>query len=71
MKNLRLLLLILSISFLTACGGGGGSDNPVTPGVNVAPVASAGANQSVMTNAVVTLDASASSYANGDALTYA
>lgn len=71
MKHLKLLLLTLSLVFLAACGGGGSSDSVVTPFVNVAPVASAGANQSALTNAVVTLDASASSDANGDALSYA
>lgn len=63
---------------LSACGGGGGHDGtenpgtvtpPVTP-VNAAPVAQAGAAQSVIAGKVVTLDASASSDANGDALTY-
>ncbi len=38
---------------------------------NVAPVASAGAAQSVVTGSTVTLDGSASTDANGDALTYA
>ena len=38
---------------------------------NVAPVANAGLAQNVSTGAVVTLDGSASSDANGDALTYA
>lgn len=41
-----------------------------TPPVNVAPVAHAGRAQSLLTGAVVTLDASASSDANNDALTY-
>jgi len=57
-------------SLVSACGGGS-SDGAVAPAANIAPVASAGVNQSVLTNAVVTLDASASSDANGDALTYA
>lgn len=38
---------------------------------NVAPVANAGVVQNVVTGSVVTLDGSASSDANGDALTYA
>jgi hypothetical protein len=37
---------------------------------NAAPVANAGTNQSVVTGTAVTLDGSASSDANGDALTY-
>lgn len=37
---------------------------------NVAPIAAAGSDQSVSINATVTLDGSASSDANGDALTY-
>ena len=39
--------------------------------VNVAPVAKAGVDQNVTSGSVVTLDGSASSDANGDALTYA
>ncbi len=46
----------------------GGSSS--APPVNVAPVAHAGRAQSLLTGAVVTLDASASSDANNDALTY-
>ena len=38
---------------------------------NVAPIANAGSAQSVITSTLVTLDGSASSDANGDALTYA
>jgi len=38
--------------------------------VNIAPVANAGTNQTVLTNTEVTLDASASSDANNDKLTY-
>ena len=41
-----------------------------TPPVNVAPVADAGKAQNLLTGAVVTLDASASSDANSDTLTY-
>lgn len=40
------------------------------PAVNIAPVANAGTAQSVVTGAVITLDGSASSDANGDLLTY-
>ena len=45
------------------------SDAPLTV-QNVAPVAAAGSDQTVSINATVTLDGSASSDANGDALTY-
>jgi len=41
-----------------------------TDGVNIAPVANAGADQRVVVGAVVTLDAGGSSDANGDTLTY-
>jgi hypothetical protein len=66
----KFLAVVLSSMVLVACGGGG-SSSPTAPASNVAPVAHAGASQSVVTNSVVTLDASASSDANGDLLTYA
>jgi hypothetical protein len=53
------------------CNCGGASGTGSTGVANVAPVANAGPNQAVSTNAVVTLDGSASSDANGDPLTYA
>ena len=43
----------------------------VSPGINAAPIASAGAPQTVSPNKLVTLDGSASSDANTDPLTYA
>ena len=48
------------------CSGGGGDD----PGSNTAPVASAGADQWVAAGALVALDGSGSSDADGGALTY-
>ena len=51
--------------FLKTLAGSGS-----TPPVNVAPVAQAGKAQSLVTGAVVTLDASASSDANNDKLNY-
>lgn len=51
--------------FLKTLAGNGN-----TAPVNVAPVAQAGKAQSLLTGAVVTLDASASSDANNDTLTY-
>ena len=64
----RIFVIVCTSLVLLACGGGGES-TPTAP--NVAPVANAGADQSVLTNAAVTLDGSASSDANGDALAYA
>lgn len=58
---------------MAGCGGGGGDTPPTTTtpdGINSAPVANAGASQSVVKGAVVTLDGSASSDANSDLLTY-
>ena len=78
MKHLKLWGAAALLSLLAACGGGGGGCNNAfgslvncTPTVaNVAPVAQAGAVQSVLTGSVVTLDGSASSDANNDTLTY-
>ena len=70
---LKLLMVFLATTVFGLAGcGGGGSDSGATPTTvaNVAPVANAGAVQSVGTGAVVTLDGSASSDANGDLLTY-
>lgn len=77
MKKIRFLVLSALLPVLVACGGGGsgcaiglggavcgGSGSPS----NVAPVARAG-SQSVLLGSV-TLDGSASTDANGDALTY-
>jgi serine protease len=60
---------------LAACGGsggGGGGAAPVTPTApgNTAPVADAGLPVTVAAGAVVTLNGSASSDVNGDALTF-
>ena len=79
--NSRILFCALVFAALSACGGGSNdaADNggvvapPVTPPVtvvNTQPVAQAGPTQSVVVGSVVTLDASTSSDANGDALTY-
>ena len=60
-------VVLMGIS-LAGCSGGG--DTTPTNTVNAAPVANAGAAQSVVSGAAVTLDGSASSDANGDPLTY-
>ncbi len=79
MKNFRVWCVLAVLPVLAACGGGGpgcnllggalcDSPNPV---VNQAPVAVAGANQSVLLGAVsVKLNGSGSTDANGDVLTY-
>lgn len=61
------------VAGLLACGGGGGggtASSVPTPVTNTAPVASAGVDQSVVANAIVTLDGSASTDSNSDPLTY-
>lgn len=66
-------IAISSIGLLTACGGSGetAATPPAMPSasINTVPVANAGADQSVALNAVVTLDGTASTDADGDALT--
>jgi hypothetical protein len=66
-------LLLLTVNFISGCGGGG-SDDAVTITAtspdNIAPVAIAGNAQNVATGTRVDLNGSASSDANGDALTY-
>ena len=70
---LRDLASILCAVFVAACGGGSGTtaaDPPPQPPVNRAPLANAGAAQTVTVGTSVTLDASASSDPDGDALSY-
>lgn len=67
----KFALFLTVLSTITACGGGGSSTAPIVPPVqNTAPVANAGPDQTSNTGAVTTLNASASSDANGDSLTY-
>lgn len=75
--------VVAALPLLVACGGGGGSctafgalggncqSDAISVVVNSAPVANAGANQSVLTGATVSLDGSASSDADRDSLTFA
>jgi PKD domain len=75
---LRLVWILGLALILAACGGGGGSnattaDPPITPPTgttNTAPVANAGAARNVSVAGVVSLDGTASSDADGHALTY-
>ncbi len=67
-RTARGLITALMLTALAACGGGGGGDDGTN---NTAPVADAGADQTVATGSLVTLDGGASRDANGDALTYA
>jgi hypothetical protein len=67
----KILVISLFTAILVACGGDGADNATTGPIVNTAPAASAGPDQSVITNTVVTLDASKSSDVNGDPLSCA
>lgn len=54
----------------TGGGSSGGSTTPPVVATNTAPVAKAGATQSVVTGATITLDGTTSTDADGDNLTY-
>ena len=76
MKNkFKLLCLVWGLSTLAGCGGGG-ETTPVATNtapiilVNAAPMANAGADQTVLVGTTAYVDAGASSDANGDSLTY-
>ncbi len=72
MQHQRLLAGLALVICLGACGGGGGGGvNNNNTAANSPPVASAAAPQTATVNGVVTLDGSASSDVNGDALSYA
>lgn len=78
MKHVRWLVLCGLLPVLAACGGGSGCDllggaicGSSEKVVNLAPVANAGASQSVLLNGTaVQLDGSGSTDANGDAIKY-
>jgi len=79
MKRKHLSLTAISL-FLVSCGGGGGNSGTVTPPppppppppANVAPVASFTSSETtVQEGDTISFDASASSDADGDTLTYA
>ena len=62
--------MVLALS-VAGCGGGGSDSPPApTPPSNTSPVANAGADQTVNEFDAVTLDASASTDADGDTLTF-
>lgn len=76
--TIKLLIVLFTCHWLFACGAGSSevTDNPDNSSDNVvvsnnAPVANAGAVQTVSTGSTVTLDGSASLDADGDPLTYA
>ena len=66
-------LFWVAVMGMAGCSGGGGNTSAIPVGggtTNTAPVANAGTDQNAVTGAVVTLDGSASSDANGDPLSY-
>ena len=72
MRKISLFRLIatfglVAATWLSGCGGGGGS---TSTDANTAPIAVAGPAQSAVQGTLVTLDGSASADANGDALSY-
>jgi hypothetical protein len=68
-----LTLAGIAALFLVACGGGGGGSSSSSSGggTNTAPVANAGANQTVNSGVTVTLNGGASSDADGTIASYA
>lgn len=68
--NWKNACLAASVLALSACGGGGGGSGNTGGSNNTAPTADAGADQVVNEQSNATLDGSASSDADGDALTY-
>ncbi len=63
-RIIKLVILFLPITLLSACGGGGSSDS--NTGNPALPIADAGADQEVITNSLVKLDANNSVNTNGN-----
>jgi hypothetical protein len=55
---------------LVACGGGGGGGDEIPPAANITPTADAGTAKNEVVGTVATLNGSASSDGDGDALSY-
>src|ERR1700731_2889647 len=67
-ERVRFAALMCFVASVAACGGGGSGGGQAT---NHAPVADAGAAQTSVKRAVVTLDGSASHDPDGNSLSYA
>jgi hypothetical protein len=63
-------IAIALVCTLAGCGGGTSAAAPTPTPANIAPIANAGPAQAVGLGTIVKLDGSASSDANGDALTF-
>jgi hypothetical protein len=70
MKYRLSIAMFCMVALLNGCGGGSGGSTPTPTPSNVAPIANPGQSQNVVIGTAVTLDASASSDANSDPLTY-
>nr|WP_315475662.1 PKD domain-containing protein [uncultured Undibacterium sp.] len=70
MKYRLSIAMFCMAALLNGCGGGSSGSTPTPTPSNVAPIANPGQNQSVVIGTAITLDASASSDANSDPLTY-
>ncbi|MEP7705093.1 aryl-sulfate sulfotransferase [Paraglaciecola sp. 25GB23A] len=70
--NFRILLafLIVSLRFLSGCGGAGNSDVSNANSNNSAPIAEAGDDQNVITGSIVSLNGNNSSDPDNDLLTF-
>ena len=69
-NSFNVVVYLFVLVGLGACGGGGGGGDDDGGGGGTAPQADAGAAVEASRNAIVSLDGSASSDADGDALTY-
>jgi len=66
----QVMLMVIFVLTICGCGGGGGSGSGGGGAVNTKPLANAGRDLKVLKNALVILDGSASSDADGNSLTY-